>query len=155
MNYELYHHGVKGMKWGVHKKLRSVSQSVSRAGRAVGAANIEERIASVKRTMERNTARSDKRTRSYKVKNAKYDAKLKRLKAMRNCKVSDLSLEDIERGRSAYKTMKNTTISVAVTAASLAAGTISVPASVATKLVGAGLSSVVNSLNVDADTLDV
>lgn len=148
----LYHHGVKGMKWGVRNAIGNASQSAKRTSNAISAANLEERISSVKRSMEINASRSDRRTRKYKLKNSKYKDKLERLKSMRDRKVSDLSPDDIDRGRAAYKTMKNTAVSVAVTAVSLGVGTVSVPASVATKLVGAGLTSVLNSVN--GDVLD-
>lgn len=151
---ELYHHGVKGMKWGVRKKIEDAAKSINRTSRAVSVANINERIASVKRSMERHDARSDRRTRSYKTRNVKFKARLERLKAMRDHKVGDLSPADIERGRSVYKTLKHTTLSVATTAAALVAGTISMPVSIATKLVGAGVSSVVKSMDVDTNMFD-
>lgn len=151
MDYVLYHAGVKGMKWGVRKAFKNTSAAAKRTSRAISAANIEERMISVKRSIEKHDARSDRRKRNYKIKNAKYKAKLEKLKGMRDRKISDLSDYDIERGRSAYKTMKSTSMSVAITAASLAAGSVSVPASVATKLVGSGLAAVMNSADIDLD----
>ena len=152
MQYELYHHGVKGMKWGVQNAFKNTSASAKRASRALSAANIEERMISVKRSIEKHDAHSDRRKRTYKLENAKYKAKLEKLKTMRDRKISDLSEYDINRGRSVYKTMKNTSISVAITAASLAVGTVSVPASVATKLVGSGMTAMINSTDIDLDT---
>lgn len=139
---ELYHAGVKGMKWGVRKKIDKI-------GRSISVANINERIASVKRSMERLDARSDRRTSSYKIRNAKIKARLDRLKAMRRQKVRDLSPDDIEQGRSVYKAMKGVTVSVAFTAASLAAGAVSMPLSIATKVVGAGVGAAVKSADAD------
>lgn len=149
MEYELYHVGVKGMKWGVRKTVANTSRAIKRTGRSVSAANLEERIASVERSIERHNAHSDQRRRKYKLKNAKYKEKLERLKRMRDSKVSSLSEYDIERGRSLYKTMKNTSMSVVITAASLAVGTVSMPASVATKLVGSGVTAAMNNASVD------
>lgn len=140
MANELYHAGVKGMKWGVRKAVEGAKTT----RRAMSAASIEEKIRNAKRVIDRHDSRSDRRTRTYKLKNAKYQAKLKRLESIRNKRVSDLSEADIDRGRAAYKTMKNVSMSVAVTAASLAVGTVSAPASIATKIVGAGISSALN-----------
>lgn len=150
LDYELYHHGVKGMRWGVRKKISAASQNVKRLGRAISAANIEESRMRIERSLARNKDLQKRNNRDYRQQNARYRAKLKRLNATYNSKVSDLSDVDINRGRSAYKTMKNVSMSVAITAASTAIGAVSMPAGVATKLVGAGLNSVLNSVDVDS-----
>lgn len=150
MNKELYHHGVKGMKWGVRKKFSETSQSVKRLGRAMSAANIEESRMRIEKNIERNKVLQKRTKRNYRQQNARYRKKLKRLNATYNSKVSDLSDVDINRGRVAYKTMKNASMSVAITAASTAVGAVSMPAGVATKLVGAGLTQMMNNNDIDA-----
>ena len=150
MEYELYHHGVKGMKWGVRKKISEASQNVKRMSRAISAANIEESRKRIERSIAKNKDLQKRNKRDYRQQNARYRAKLKRLNAMYNGRVSDLSEGDINRGRTAYKTMKNVSMSVAITAASTAAGAVYMPAGVATKLVGAGLTSVLNNIDVDS-----
>ena len=141
MEYELYHHGVKGMKWGIRKKIQAVSQSTRRFGRSITAANIEEQRARIERSIARNKSRQNTNGKDYRAKNAQYRTKLRRLEKMRNKKISDLSEYDINRGRTAYKTMKNVSMSVAVTAAAAVVGTVSAPAAMATKIVGSALTS--------------
>lgn len=146
---ELYHHGVKGMKWGVRKSISKVSQTSRRMGRAVSAANLEAR----RRQMERSIARAktmQKRTnRDYKAQIKRYKTKMKRLDSLRDTKISDLSEADIDRGRAVYKTMRNVSMSVAVAAASTAAGGISASAAIVTKLVGAGVTAALNDPRLD------
>lgn len=141
MEYELYHHGVKGMKWGVRKKIYNTSQSVRRLGRSISAATIEEQRTRIERSIARNKSRQKINGKDYRAKNAQHRAKLRRLEKMRNQKISDLSEYDIERGRTAYKTMKNVSMSVAVTAAAAVVGTVSAPAAMATKIAGSALTS--------------
>ena len=140
-NYELYHHGVKGMKWGVRKKIYNTSESVKRLGRSISAANIEEQRKRIERSLARNKSLQRRNHRDYRNQNARYRAKLKRLTAMRDRKINDLSDYDIERGRTAYKTMKNVSMSVAITAAAAMVGTVSAPAAMATKIAGSALTS--------------
>lgn len=141
MEYELYHAGVKGMKWGVRKKITATSQSVKRFGRSITAANIEEQRARIERSISKNKALQKKGRGDYRQKNARYRAKLRHLEKMRNRKISDLSEYDIDRGRSAYKTMKNVSMSVAVTAAATVVGSVYAPAAVVTKIAGSALTS--------------
>lgn len=143
MEYELYHAGVKGMKWGVRKKIYNTSQSVRRFGRSVTAASIEQQRIRIEKSIARNKALQKRTKRDYREKNARNRAKIKRLNAMRNTKISDLSETDINRGRIAYKTMRNATMSAAVVAASAAAGSIYAPAAIATKIVGSAVTSAV------------
>ena len=140
---ELYHHGVKGMKWGIRKAVKKTSHTVGRMSRSMVAANLENRRTSLERTIARNKSLQKRYNFDYRKQNARYRAKMKRLNAMRNRKISDLSEAEIDRGRQAYKTMKNITLSVAITAASAAAGTISAPAAIATKLAGSAVSAAV------------
>lgn len=141
MERELYHHGVKGMKWGVRKAISNTSQSVRRFGRSVSAANIEEQRARIERSLARNKARQKSGKGDYRQQNTRYRAKLKRLEKMRNQKISDLSEYDIDRGRTAYKTMKNVSMSVAITTAAAVVGTVSAPAAMATKIAGSALTT--------------
>lgn len=138
---ELYHHGVKGMKWGVRKAIKNTSQSDRRLGRSISAASIEEQRRRIERSIARNKSRQRNGNRDYRQQNARYRAKLKRLEKMRNQKISDLSEYDIDRGRTAYKTMKNVSISVAVTAAATVVGSVYAPAAVVTKIAGSALTS--------------
>ena len=138
---ELYHAGVKGMKWGVRKKIEKTSQSVRRFGRSITAANIEQQRIRIERSIARNKALQKRTKRDYRKQNARHRAKIKRLNAMRDTKISDLSESDINRGRMAYKTMKNVSMSVAVTAAAAVAGSVYAPAAVATKIAGSALTS--------------
>lgn len=141
MDYELYHAGVKGMKWGVRKKIYNTSQGVKRLGRSISAANIEEQRRRIERSIAKNKSKQKHTKRDYRQQNARHRAKLKRLDQMRNQKISDLSEYDIDRGRKAYKTMKNVSMSVAITAAATMVGTVSAPAAMATKLAGSALTS--------------
>lgn len=141
MEYELYHHGVKGMKWGVRKAIVNTSQYARRFSRSISAANIEEQRRRIERSLARNKSRQKTNKRDYRQQNARYRAKLKRLEKMRNQKISDLSEYDIDRGRTAYKTMKNVSMSVAVTAAAAVAGSVYAPAAVVTKIAGSALAS--------------
>lgn len=141
MEYELYHHGVKGMKWGVRKKIYNTSQSVRRLGRSISAATIEEQRHRIERSIARNKSKQKHTKRDYRQQNARHRAKLKRLEHMRNQKISDLSEYDIDRGRKAYKTMKNVSMSVAVTAAATVAGSLYAPAAVVTKIAGSAVTS--------------
>lgn len=143
MECELYHAGVKGMKWGVRKKIHNTSQSIRRFGRSVTAASIEQQRIRIEKSIARNKALQNRTKRDYREKNARNRAKIKRLNAMRNTKISDLSETDINRGRIAYKTMRNATMSAAVVAASAAAGSIYAPAAIATKIVGSAVTSAV------------
>jgi hypothetical protein len=141
MEYELYHAGVKGMKWGVRKKIAKTSQSVKRLGRSISAANIEEQRRRIERSIARNKSKHKHNGKDYSAQNARHRAKLRRLAKMRDKKISDLSEYDIDRGRTAYKTMKNVSMSVAVTAAAAVAGSVYAPAAVATKIAGSALTS--------------
>ena len=143
MEYELYHAGVKGMKWGVRKKIEKTSRNVRRLGRAISAASIEQQRIRIERSIARNKVMQKRTKRDYRQKNARHRAKIKRLNAMRDTKISDLSEVDINRGRMAYKTMRNATMSAAVVAASAAAGSIYAPAALATKIVGSAVTSAV------------
>lgn len=134
---ELYHHGIKGMKWGIRRRLNRTSRNIRKTGQAISAADIENRISRAKQTMKKFDSASDKR--------ARYKAKIKQLNALHKTKVSDLSEKDIERGRAAYKAIKNVSVSVAVTAASTAVGAVYMPAGIATKIAGAGLASAINA----------
>lgn len=145
MEYEIYHHGVKGMKWGVRKAVNVASENTRRVSRAVSAASIERQRARIERTISRNKAMSKRYNLDYSKQNKNYRAKLKRLEKTRNSKISDLSEADIERGRAMYKTIKNVSISVAVAATTTAIGTAYAPAAVAAKLVGAGVAAVLKS----------
>lgn len=145
----LYHHGVKGMKWGVRNAVSSVTKNSKRLSRAISAANIEDRRARIERSISKAKSLQKRHTRDYRPQIAKYKIKIKQLDKLRNKRVSDLSDEEISRGRSVYKTMKNVSVSVAVTAASTAVGTVSMPAGVATKLVGAGLNAVLNDTHIE------
>ena len=141
MEYELYHHGVKGMKWGVRKKIYNTSQSMRRLGRSISAATIEEQRHRIERSIARNKSKQKHSGKDYRTQNARHRAKLRRLDKMRNQKISDLSEYDIDRGRKAYKTMKNVSMSVAVTAAAAVAGSLYAPAAVVTKIAGSAISS--------------
>lgn len=141
----LTHHGVKGMKWGVRKTIRETSENARRIRRAVSAANIERKQARIERTISRNKALSKRYKVDYKNQNKRYRAKLKRLEKTRNSKISDLSEADIERGRAMYRTIKNVGVSVTVAAAAAAVGAAYTPAAVTARLVGAGLTTVLNS----------
>ena len=144
-DFELYHHGVKGMKWGVQKAVNTASENTRRVSRAVYAASIERQRARIERTISRNKAMSKRYNRDYSKQNKSYRDKLKRLEKTRNSKISDLSEADIERGRAMYKTIKNVGISVAVTATTTAIGAAYAPAAVAAKLVGAGVAAVLKN----------
>lgn len=146
---ELYHHGVKGMKWGVRKTISRLSQSSRRMSRAISAANIEERRSRIEQSITKTKNLQKLNKRDYRSRIKQYKAKLKRLNKLRDCQVNELSNDDIERGRSVYKTMKNVSMSVAITAVSTAVGTISMPAGVAAKLVGTGLSAAFSNTNAD------
>ena len=146
---ELYHHGVKGMKWGVRKAINVTSENTRRISRAVSAANIERQRARIERTISRNKALSKRYKLDYSKQNKNYRAKLKRLEKTRNSKISDLSEADIERGRAMYKTIKSVGVSVTVAAAATAIGTAYAPAVIAAKLLGAGLTTVINSSDND------
>ena len=139
---ELTHHGVKGMKWGVQKAVRKTSESAKRIGRSMSAARIERTRARIERNMSRNKSLSKRYNLDYKKQNKRYRAKIRRLEAARNSKVSDLSEADIERGRVMYNTIKNVGVSVAVAATTTAIGTAYAPAAVAAKLVGVGVTTV-------------
>ena len=141
---ELYHHGVKGMKWGVRKTIRQTSENIRRARSAMEAANIERRQARIERTVSRNKSLQKRYGLDYKNQNKRYRAKIRRLEKMRNTKISDLSEADIERGRAMYKTIKSVGTSVTVAAAVAAVGTAYAPAAIGAKIVGAGLTTVLN-----------
>ena len=146
---ELLHYGVKGMKWGVRKAIKQTSENARRISRSMSAANIERRQARIERTISRNKALTKRYKFDYKDQNKRYRAKFKRLENLRNSKVSDLSEADIERGRAMYGTVKSVAVSVTVAAAATAVGTAYAPAATAAKLVGAGLTTVLNSTDND------
>lgn len=106
---ELYHHGVKGMKWGV----RRAKTAVSTASKSIQAARYEESLNKAKRRQRKATARYERR-------NARYQRKIDKLDTLYNTKVSDLSQETIKRGRVAYtaiKMVRNKAITMAIGAA--------------------------------------
>ena len=141
---ELMHHGVKGMKWGVRKSIRQTSENVRRIRRAMEAANIERRQARIERTVSRNKSLQKRYGFDYRNQNKRYRAKLKRLEKTRNSKISDLSAADIDRGRAMYNTIKSVGVSVTVAAATTAIGAAYAPAAVVAKVLGAGLTTVIN-----------
>lgn len=98
---ELYHHGVKGMKWGV----RRAKTAISNASRSVSAARYEEALSKAKRRQQRATARYERR-------DARYQKRIERLDKAYKTKVSDLSEATIKRGRLAYTGIKMASNSV-------------------------------------------
>lgn len=146
---EFYHHGVKGMKWGVRKSIRQTSENIRRIRSAMEAANIERRQARIERTISRNKSLQKNYKLDYRNQNKRYRAKLKRLERARNSKVSDLSEADVERGRAMYNTIKSVGVSVTVAAATTAIGTVYAPAALAAKVIGAGVTTAINKANSD------
>lgn len=145
---ELAHHGVKGMKWGVRNNTKRTLENIRRIRSAMEAANIERRQVRIERNISRNKSLQKQYKLDYRDKNKRYRAKLKRLEAARNSKISDLSEADIERGRMMYNTIKSVGVSVTVAAATTAIGTAYAPAAVVAKIIGAGVSSAINKADV-------
>lgn len=147
--YCLSHSGVKGMKWGVRKSVKKFSANVHRRSRAIGAAYIESQTRGVERAIAQNKVRNKDNKAVRQRNNARYKAKLKRLNSTYNSRISDLSEADIQRGRDAYKTIRNVGVSVAVTAAAATIGSVSASAGFAVKLAGAGLTSALTKTDDD------
>lgn len=145
--YELYHYGVRGMKWGVRRTIRQTSENVRRIRSAMEAANIERRQNRIERSVSRNKSLQKRYGVDYRNQNKRYRAKIKDLEKLRNTKISDLSEADIERGRAMYTTMKNVGISVAVTASTTAIGAAYAPAAVAAKIAGIGVATVLKNID--------
>lgn len=100
-NTELYHHGTKGMKWGI-RRYQNKDGSLTPAGkkrRAAEEAKLKEREKIIKR-QEREKARSDKIT----AKKAELDARERALKGETDSKTSNKKVSKSEATPQAPKT---------------------------------------------------
>lgn len=96
---ELYHYGVKGMKWGVRRSARQLGHYTSATAKGTSAARTNERL---QKTM-RNKRIVDK---VESVVNKHYEKKISKLQKTYDKKVKDLSPKEIKRGENFYKGLK-------------------------------------------------
>lgn len=101
----LYHHGVKGMKWGIRKNLNSAGKKVKRLMRATSAARTRRQISRSERIVNRTYSPS---------RYEKHKKRLKKLEKVYNKKTSDLTANEIKTGEIAYSVLKNLAISAVI-----------------------------------------
>ena len=101
----LYHHGVKGMKWGIRKSLKNAGTKVKRLARATSAARTRRQINRSKRIVNRTYSPS---------RYEKHKKRIKKLEKIYNKKTSDLTANEIKTGEVAYSVLKNLAISAVI-----------------------------------------
>lgn len=100
VNGELYHHGVKGMKWGVRRKLDKVGSAVK--------SRVNQKVEDYKTTRRLNRAQKEADRRKLKesryrgtLDNSDLKSKIQRLRDERDLRT--LTAEEVQPGRTAAK----------------------------------------------------
>lgn len=101
----LYHHGVKGMKWGIRKSLKNAGTKVKRLARATSAARTRRQINRSERIVNKTYSPS---------RYEKHKKRIKKLEKIYNKKTSDLTANEIKIGEVAYSALKNLAISAVI-----------------------------------------
>ena len=100
VNGELYHHGVKGMKWGVRRKLEQVGTAVkNRASQKVEDYKTTRRLNRAQKEADRRKLKESKYRGT--LDNADLKSKIQRLRDERDLRT--LTAEEVRPGRTAAK----------------------------------------------------
>lgn len=95
---ELYHYGVKGMKWGVRREIGRKAQTAAYIESVNRSRQMKSQRLSVKMKRNKNKGKGYKNP-ELSIKKNELDRKTRKLEKLRNTLVKDLSPKDIERGR--------------------------------------------------------
>ena len=133
----LYHHGVKGMKWGIRKSLKTAGTKVKRLARATSAARTRRQLDRSKKIV--GSTYSPSRYNRHKN-------RIRKLNKIYNKKTSDLTENEIKVGEVAYSALKSIAVSALMGGVGAAAFGLSTPIINETRYASSGGETVVTEL---------